>query len=48
MTKARRVAGIGMGRTRWLLREGATAHEGVATEALYAMLRAGAAARRST
>ena len=41
MTEAQRVAGIGMDRARSLLREGATAHE-IATEALYAMLRAGA------
>lgn len=41
MREAQRVAGVGMDRARELLRPGATAHE-VATEALYAMLRAGA------
>ncbi len=41
MTAAQRIAGIGMDRARALLRDGATAHE-VATEALYAMMRAGA------
>jgi Xaa-Pro aminopeptidase len=41
MREAQRVAGIGMDRARELLRPGATAQE-VATEALYAMLRAGA------
>ncbi len=41
MREAQRVAGIGMDRARELLRPGATAHE-VATEALYAMMRAGA------
>jgi Xaa-Pro dipeptidase len=41
MTEAQRIAGIGMDRARDLLRPGATAHE-VATEALYAMMRAGA------
>jgi Xaa-Pro dipeptidase len=41
MTEAQRIAGIGMDRARTLLRDGATAHE-VATEALYAMMRAGA------
>jgi Xaa-Pro aminopeptidase len=41
MTEAQRIAGIGMDRARELLRPGVTAHE-VATEALYAMLRAGA------
>jgi Xaa-Pro aminopeptidase len=41
MTAAQRIAGIGMDRARTLLRDGATAHE-VATEAMYAMMRAGA------
>ena len=41
MTEAQRIAGIGMDRARALLGDGATAHE-VATEALYAMMRAGA------
>ena len=41
MTEAQRIAGLGMDRARELLRPGATAHE-VATEALYAMMRAGA------
>jgi Xaa-Pro aminopeptidase len=41
MTEAQRIAGIGMDRARALLRPGVTAHE-VATEALYAMWRAGA------
>ena len=41
MTAAQRIAGIGMDRARALLRDGATAHE-VATEAMYAMMRAGA------
>jgi Xaa-Pro aminopeptidase len=41
MTEAQRIAGLGMDRARDLLRPGATAHE-VATEALYAMMRAGA------
>jgi Xaa-Pro aminopeptidase len=41
MREAQRVAGIGMDRARELLRPGVTAHE-IATEALYAMLRAGA------
>jgi Xaa-Pro aminopeptidase len=41
MTAAQRIAGLGMDRARALLRDGATAHE-VATEALYAMLLAGA------
>jgi Xaa-Pro aminopeptidase len=41
MTEAQRVAGIGMDRARSLLRDGANAHE-VATEAMYAMMRAGA------
>ncbi len=46
MTEAQRIAGIGMDRARRLLRDGATAHE-IATEAMYAMMRAGAA-RTST
>jgi Xaa-Pro aminopeptidase len=41
MTEAQRIAGIGMDRARSLLRDGATAH-GIATEATYAMMRAGA------
>lgn len=41
MAAAQRIAGLGMDRARSLLRDGATAHE-VATEALYAMMRAGA------
>ncbi len=41
MTAAQRIAGLGMDRARSLLGDGATAHE-VATEALYAMMRAGA------
>ena len=41
MTEAQRIAGIGMDRARELLRPGVTARE-VATEALYAMMRAGA------
>ncbi len=41
MTEAQRVAAIGMDRARSLLCDGASAHE-IATEALYAMLRAGA------
>jgi Xaa-Pro aminopeptidase len=41
MAEAQRVAGIGMDRARELLRPGVTAHE-VATEATYAMMRAGA------
>ncbi len=41
MTEAQRIAGIGMDRARALLREGMTAHE-IATEAVYAMMRAGA------
>jgi len=43
MTEAQRIAGIGMDRARELLRPGVTAHE-VGTEALYAMMRAGAEA----
>ncbi len=39
--EAQRIAGVGMDRARALLRPGVAAHE-VATEALYAMLRAGA------
>jgi Xaa-Pro aminopeptidase len=46
MTEAQRVAGIGMDRARSLLSDGADAHE-VATEAMYSMMRAGAA-RTST
>jgi len=41
MAEAQRIAGIGMDRARGLLRPGVTAHE-VATEATYAMMRAGA------
>ena len=41
MTEAQRIAGLGMDRARELLRDGATAHE-IATEALHAMMRAGA------
>jgi Xaa-Pro aminopeptidase len=41
MTKAQRIAGIGMDRARELLKPGATAQE-IATEATYAMMRAGA------
>ena len=41
MTEAQRIAGIGMDVARTLLREGAVAHD-IATEALHAMLRAGA------
>ena len=41
MAEAQRVAGIGMDRARELLRPGVTAHE-IATEATYAMMRAGA------
>ena len=41
MTAAQRIAGIGMDRARTLLRDGATAHE-IATEVMYAMMRAGA------
>ena len=41
MTEAQRIAGVGMARARELLRPGVTAHE-VATEATYAMMRAGA------
>lgn len=46
MTAAQRIAGLGMDRARSLLRDGASAHE-VATETVYAMMRAGAA-RTST
>ena len=41
MTEAQRIAGIGMDRARELLRPGVTAQE-IATEATYAMMRAGA------
>ena len=41
MTRAQRIAGLGMDRARELLRPGVTAQE-VATEALYAMMTAGA------
>jgi Xaa-Pro aminopeptidase len=41
LTAAQRIAGAGMDRARELLRPGVTAHE-VATEATYAMMRAGA------
>jgi Xaa-Pro aminopeptidase len=41
MTEAQRIAGLGMDRARELIRPGVTAHE-VVTEALYAMMRAGA------
>jgi Xaa-Pro aminopeptidase len=41
MTQAQRIAGLGMDRVRELLRPGVTAHE-LATEATYAMMRAGA------
>jgi Xaa-Pro dipeptidase len=41
MTAAQRIAGLGMDRARALLQDGATAHE-VATETVYAMMRAGA------
>ena len=41
MTAAQRTAALGMDRARSMLHDGATAHE-VATEALYAMMRAGA------
>jgi len=41
MTEAQRIAGVGMDRARELLRPGVTAHD-VATEATYAMMRAGA------
>lgn len=41
LTEAQRVAGLGMDRVRELLRPGATSHE-IATEATYAMMRAGA------
>jgi Xaa-Pro aminopeptidase len=44
LTEAQRIAGLGMDRARELLRPGVTAHE-IATEALYAMMRAGAEAR---
>ena len=41
MREAQRIAGLGMDRARELLRDGASAHE-VATETVYAMMRAGA------
>jgi Xaa-Pro aminopeptidase len=41
MIEAQRIAGLGMERARAMLQPGVTAHE-VATEALYAMMRAGA------
>ncbi|HEY5472508.1 MAG TPA: Xaa-Pro peptidase family protein, partial [Candidatus Limnocylindrales bacterium] len=41
LTEAQRIAGLGMDRARELLRPGVTAHE-IATEATYAMMRAGA------
>lgn len=41
MTEAQRVAGIGMDRARGMLRDGANGHD-VATEVMYAMMRAGA------
>jgi len=41
MSEAQRIAGLGMDRVREMLRPGVTAHE-VVTEALYAMMRAGA------
>jgi Xaa-Pro aminopeptidase len=41
MTEAQRIAGVGMDRARDLLRPGVAAHE-IATEATYAMMRAGA------
>jgi Xaa-Pro aminopeptidase len=41
MTQAQRIAGLGMDRVRELLRPGVTAHD-LATEATYAMMRAGA------
>ena len=41
MAAAQRIAGLGMDRARALLRDGATAHE-IATESVYAMMRAGA------
>ena len=43
LTEAQRIAGIGMDRARELLRPGVTAQE-IATEATYAMMRAGAEA----
>jgi Xaa-Pro aminopeptidase len=46
MTEAQRIAGLGMDRARELLRPGVTAQE-IATEAMYTMMRAGAA-RTST
>jgi Xaa-Pro aminopeptidase len=41
LTEAQRIAGLGMDRARELLRAGVTAQE-IATEAMYAMMRAGA------
>jgi Xaa-Pro aminopeptidase len=41
LAEAQRIAGLGMDRARELLRPGVTAHE-IATEATYAMMRAGA------
>jgi Xaa-Pro dipeptidase len=41
MVAAQRIAGLGMDRARSLLRDGASAHE-IATETVYAMMRAGA------
>jgi Xaa-Pro aminopeptidase len=41
ITEAQRIAGLGMDRARELLRPGVTAHE-IATEATYALMRAGA------
>ena len=41
MTAAQQIAGLGMDRARALLQDGATAHD-IATEAIYAMMRAGA------
>ena len=41
LAEAQRIAGLGMDRARQLLKPGATAHE-IATEALYAMMKAGA------
>jgi Xaa-Pro dipeptidase len=46
MVAAQRIAGLGMDRARSLLRDGASAHE-IATETVYAMMRAGAS-RTST
>jgi len=41
LTKAERIAGLGMDRVREMLQPGVTAHE-IATEALYTMMKAGA------